>query len=161
MKGGFIMKKFLTIMLTLVFIFGLFACDNNNNPEPPVNTDPPLTACETNDEFADYIIQIYKDVAANDSLYKSLIGDTSAPKVTVEEVEQTTAQWKEVIKNSLSNPDVVIDVHEENGRKTYTFNSEKILNINGVGTHMGAGFPSYLTMEGEKMLSKFVCELGQ
>ena len=181
------MKKFLLIFMALGLIFCLLGCDkentNNNSgnadtntptdtdtntptdtdTNTPTDTDPIPTACETNDEFADYILKIYKDVAAADSLYKSIVGDVSAPKVTAAAVEQNKAQWKEVIKNSISNPDVVVDVHVENGRKIYTFNPEKILNINGVGTHMGAGFPAYTTIDRENDVfqAKFACEIGQ
>ena len=158
------MKKFLLIFVILGLVFCLLGCDNNtgnNNPDPgPDDTQTP-TACETNDEFADYIIQIYKDIAANDSLYKSIVGDVSAPKVTADEVLENTDSWREVIKNSLSNPEVVIDVEINEGKRTYTFNAEKILNINGVGTHMGAGFPSYATVDWTTTQAKFVCQIGQ
>ena len=168
------MKKFLAILVVFTLIFGLYACNDNNttgnNPDPnqtdPTDTTDPTdqtttpSACETDDEFADYIIQILKDIAnVGDALYKSTIGDVTAPLVTVAEVEANAETWKTAIKMSISNPDIVADVSNDGVNKIYTFYLERILHVNSVGTHMGHGIPGYAGFDRETGLAKFKCKL--
>ena len=178
------MKKILLLFVVFGIVFSLFGCDlnsnNSDNPTPnqgsqttvdnptddsgsQTTVDPAPITCETDDDFAEYILGIYKAIAGEKKLYKSTVGDVSAPKLSVTDVEERAESFKTNIKISVSNPDVVISVTNAEGKRIYVFNPEKVLNINGVGTHMGDGFPDYAAVERtqDSVQAKYSCMLGQ
>jgi len=104
----------------------------------------------SDDKFAEYIIGILKQMAPTGYLLRSTIGDVDAPKVKVDEITANVDNYKATIKANLLNEKVIFDISEQDGIKTYIFSPEGVLNILGMGTHMGVGFPSTMNITGNE-----------
>ena len=162
------MKRFLNILVVFMLILGLSACSNNTDntsdpdPTPDLGPTPEQIACQNDDAFVDYIIHVMKDIAESEyALYQSTIGDITAPQLTVADIEENEEAFKENIKMSISNPDIVPNVEVADGMKIYTYGIERILVVNGTSTHMGAGIPGYVDFDYETGNARYTCELGE
>lgn len=161
------MKKILTIGLVMVLVLSLLtSCNGNTNiPSDDSSTpvDPVNLTAAANNQFADYIINMAKDMAASNNLLESTVGDSSAHKMTVDEITAKAEEYRAIILENINNEDVVT-IHEENGIRYYEFHIEKSLNILGVGTHMSIGFLNYLEVVkvdelGYKLIAVFSCNI--
>jgi hypothetical protein len=99
---------------------------------------------EADEAFANYMISVLKEMAPTDTLLWSTTGYINAERVTIEEIEANAESYKEIIISNLGNSEVIFDISEEGGTITYTFNPEKLLNLLGMGTHMGNGLQSVM-----------------
>ena len=138
------------LALLLLMTLALTGCGDDppptdpTNPTEPANPDLSDTYDTADNQFAYYIINMAKDIAANNSLLESTVGDVTAHKMTVEEVAAKAEEYKTIILENINNEEVVANIREENGIRYYEFYIENSLNILGVGTHMSIGFPNYL-----------------
>ena len=139
------------------------ATDPTTTTDPATATDPAVLIAAANNQFADYIIKMAKDIAASGNLLESTVGDISAHKMTAAEVTEKAEAYRAIILGNINNEEVV-SIREENGKRYYEFYIEKSLNILGVGTHMSIGFPDYLEVVtvdelGYRMTAVFSCNI--
>ena len=84
-KGGIKMKKFLKMMLCVIMVFGLVACDSNPGvsiSEGGVFTQPEETAVMSREDAVKMVNKRYKSIDAGDELVVSNIaGDSDQPIV--------------------------------------------------------------------------------
>ena len=116
------------------------------------NQDPVDLEAAANDAFADYILDIALQMAPTENLLWSTDGNVEAARVTAGEIEANAESYKEIIKANLANDAVIFGISEENGARIYTFSPDGVLNILGMGTHMGIGFPSTMEITGRDQI---------
>ena len=153
------MKRIIAVLL-VVFMLFIVGCEpkpdetvQDDNPVGTVDDDTDDTDDPGEDEdivdnsddlFTDYVVKMARDMAEDGNLLQDTTGDVSAHKMTVDEIDANAEQYRTIIKDNIGNVEVVVDIHTENGMKYYEFKIEASLNILGLGTHMGIGFPDYL-----------------
>jgi len=167
MNKGLLLLIILLAVLALAFN-GCRPSDSNNDSNGPEETtqedtteeaddpttqdtdDPVDVDAAANNAFAEYILDITRQMAPTDNLLWSTTGDVGAARVTLAEIDANADNYKATILANLSNTEVMFSISEANGVRTYTFNPEGVLNILGMGTHMGIGFPSTMNITGKE-----------
>ena len=99
---------------------------------------------ETNVLFADYIIEMARYMADGGYIYESTTGDITAPLLTGADIMGRADEYRGIILGRISDPNIVMSIREDNGKRMYQFYIGRCLIILGIGTHMGNGIPGYL-----------------
>jgi hypothetical protein len=120
------------------------AADTDADDTDDDSSDDVDIRAEADEAFANYMISVLKEMAPTDTLLWSTTGYINAERVTIEEIEANAESYKEIIIANLGNSEVIFDISEEGSTITYTFNPEKLLNLLGMGTHMGNGLQSVM-----------------
>lgn len=112
--------------------------NENNNTEANNNEE------ETFDNMlVEYVLDSIEKYANNGYLFKDTTGDSNAEKITVQELRENRATYKNKIINLLPDKRFFGSQFIINGKDACTYNFEKILNELNIGTHMGIGIGCY------------------
>ena len=84
------------------------------------------------------ILKVLDDIEKNsnfDRILKTTTGDISAEKLSKDEFVNSKEKYVTKLLNSMS----LFNIYEENGNQYVEYETEKVLNALGYGTHMGNG----------------------
>ena len=78
-----------------------------------------------------------------DSFLLAVNGDVTAPKISISDFAKNIPDYAEMLNNRYD----VFTLYIENNKVRLTYNQDEILNLLGMGSHMGVGFTKDPTIE--------------
>jgi len=90
-------------------------------------------------QFVNYLAEVVIQGAKNESLLKDTEGNATADKLTEREAINNKGQYIKILEKNMNNREIFSAQFIKDEKQCIVFNMEKMLNLLGVGTHMGTG----------------------
>lgn len=119
------------------------ASATNTNQETSNNKGNELNDDNEENQFAEqffnYLVDMISERAKEGVILKDTTGDVTADKLTEQEVVANKNNYINILKNNLNNNEIFSDKFIKDNKQCIVFSVESVLNLLGLGTHMGAG----------------------